>query len=121
MALRYKLGRGEGCSLLIDDDSISIEHAVLFDFEDHLRIEDVSRNGTFLERKGVRRKLTCFAVEVLQDDDLLFFGFYQQPFPAMQLTKVIRNLRHPVGSQKIRCPVHGVIYLESKKCPLCPK
>ena len=121
MALRYKLGRGEACSLQIPDDSISIEHAILFDFGDHLRIEDVSRNGTYLVRKGIRRKLTRYAVEMLQDEDLLFFGFYDQPFSVVQIQEVVQNLRHPVGSQKVRCPVHGVIYLESKKCPLCPK
>ncbi|MFH2005474.1 MAG: FHA domain-containing protein [bacterium] len=121
MALRFKLGRSESCSLKIDEDSISIEHAVLFDFGDHLRIEDVSRNGTYLVRRGIRRKLTRYAVEVLQDEDLLYFGFYDQPFPVVQILKQVQKLRHPVGSQKIRCAVHGVIYLESNKCPLCPK
>jgi hypothetical protein len=121
MAQRYKLGKGETCSLLIEDDSISIEHAILFDFGDHLRIEDVSRNGTVLERRGVKRRLTRYTVEVLQDDDLLYFGFFEQPFSVLQIAEEIKKLRAPVGSQRVRCAVHGVIYLASKECPLCPK
>ena len=121
MALRYKLGRGESCSLTVEDDSIAIEHAVFFDFDDHLRIEDVSHNGTFLVRKGIRRRLSPYTVETLQEDDLLTFGFYEYAFVARDIHQEIKKLRLPVGSQKVRCQVHGVIYLESKQCPLCPK
>ena len=43
-----------------------------------------ARNGT-PEADVLARKLTRFAVEMLQDDDLLYFGFYDQPFPVTQI------------------------------------
>ncbi|MBU1535833.1 FHA domain-containing protein, partial [Myxococcota bacterium] len=45
MATRYKLGRSPRCSLMIDEKSISLEHAIILDYGDSLKIEDISRNG----------------------------------------------------------------------------
>ncbi len=120
MAQRYRLGRSPRCSLVLAEESISLEHCILIDSENTLRIEDVSHNGTWILRKGVRRRLQRHVVETLKPEDILYFGFYEHPFPVQTLFEQIRKLRLPVGSQNVRCPVHGIIYLESRKCPLCP-
>jgi FHA domain len=121
MSLRFKLGKGENCSLLVEEDSISHEHVVFIDCGDYLRVEDVSRNGTFIERNGVKRKLTKHVIEVLRPDDILYFGFFDQPFDALEILTQIKSMRSPVGSQRVRCAVHGIIYMANKSCPLCPK
>ncbi|MDA3863571.1 MAG: FHA domain-containing protein [Deltaproteobacteria bacterium] len=120
MAHRYKLGRSSKCSLLVDERSVSLEHAIFIDHGDFLKIEDVSRNGTWLYRKSVKRKLQKHTVEKLKPEDILRFGFYEQEFPAIEILSEIKKLRLPVGSQHIRCPIHGVIYMQGKKCPQCP-
>ena len=120
MSQRYKLGRSSRCSLVISEESISLEHCILIDSETMLRVEDVSQNGTWILRKGVRRRLQRHVLETLQPEDVLFFGFYDHAYSVNSLFEQIRKLRLPVGSQNVRCPVHGVIYLESRKCPLCP-
>ncbi len=119
MSHRYKLGRSPRSSLVLAGESISLEHCILIDAEPP-RIEDVSQNGTWILRKGVKRRLQRHVLENLQPDDLLFFGFYDHAFSVQSLFAEIRKLRLPVGSQNVRCPVHGIIYLESRKCPLCP-
>ncbi len=120
MATRYKLGRSPRCSLLIDERSISLEHAILLDYGDTLKIEDISKNGTEIVRHGVRRKLQQRVVEPLENDDVLFFGFYDHPFMVLELLAEIQKLRLPIGSQHVRCPIHGNIYISSQKCPECP-
>ncbi|MBU1536573.1 FHA domain-containing protein [Myxococcota bacterium] len=120
MAHRYKLGKGETCSLLVEEESISPEHAVFIDCGDYLRIEDISKNGTYLVRHSVRRRLTKHVIEPLRNDDVLFFGYMDQAFDVHEIFSQIKAMRLPVGSQRVRCGVHGIIHMENKRCPLCP-
>ncbi len=120
MAHRYKLGKGETCSLLVEDESISPEHAIFIDCGDSLRIEDISKNGTYLLRGTVTRRLTKHVIEPLRHDDVLFFGFFDQGFDVQEILDQIKAMRLPVGSQRVRCGVHGIIHMENQRCPLCP-
>lgn len=120
MAVRYKLGRSPRCSLMIDEKSISLEHAIILDYGEYLKIEDISRNGIEVVRHGVKRRLQRRAVETLDNDDILYFGFYDHPFMAFELLAEIKKLRLPMGSQHVRCPIHGNIYISGQKCPECP-
>jgi pSer/pThr/pTyr-binding forkhead associated (FHA) protein len=121
LILKYKLGRSDSCSLIIEDESISPVHVVFMDYGDYLKIEDTSKNGTFVVRKGSKRKLSKHTVEILKSDDLLYFGFYDFPFPVFTILAQIKELRSPVGSQRVRCAVHGIIYFEGTECPICKK
>ncbi len=120
MAYRYKLGKGDHCSLLVEEESVSHEHAIFLDYGDQLRVEDVSRAGTYIERNGLRRRLVKHVIEPLRGEDLLYFGYYKEPFNVGEIFAQIKAMRLPVGSQRIRCGVHGIIHMENQKCPLCP-
>ncbi|MBN2724270.1 MAG: FHA domain-containing protein [Deltaproteobacteria bacterium] len=121
MGYRYKLGRSYSCSLQIIEESISLEHAIFIDAGETLKIEDISHNGTHLERNGVKRKLARHFIENLKRDDMLYFGFCDTAFSVIEIMEEIKKLRLPVGSQKVRCPIHGIIHLEGHGCPMCPQ
>jgi FHA domain len=105
---------------MIDEKSISLEHAIIHDYDDFIRIEDMSKNGITIVRNGVKRKLKKRIIEKLQSDDILFFGFYDHSFMAIELFEEIKKLRLPIGSQRIRCPIHGVVFIQGQQCPECP-
>ncbi|MBU1219318.1 FHA domain-containing protein [Myxococcota bacterium] len=121
MGYRYKLGRSYSCSLQILDESVSLEHAIFIDAGENFKIEDISHNGTYIERRGAKRRLQRHFIEELKPDDVLYFGFNEEPFYVTDIINEIKILKLPVGSQKVRCPIHGIIHLEGNGCPMCPQ
>jgi len=121
MGYRYKLGRSYSCSLQVMDESVSLEHAIFIDAGDILKVEDISHNGTWIERRGSRRKMQRHFIEELKPDDIMYFGFCDEAFHVLEIQNEIKKLKLPVGSQKVRCPIHGIIHLEGHGCPMCPQ
>ena len=120
MGNKYKLGTSSRCNLMIVEKSISLEHAIITDCNEYIKIEDISRNGITIVRKGVSRKMEKHKNEKVLDDDILLFGFYEHPFKGIELFEEIKKLRPPIGSKTIRCAIHGILYIEGRKCPQCP-
>jgi len=70
----YVIGRDDGCSLILDDDSASRFHARLTEVGDGLCVEDLgSKNGTLLNGVAVRSARLNSGDELVIGDTLLVF------------------------------------------------
>ena len=68
------IGRVDGNSITLKDDSVSRHHARIYQVEDRLLVEDVgSTNGTFLNRQ----RLTPHLPHALREGDTLHLGRLQ--------------------------------------------
>jgi hypothetical protein len=66
---RNKLGKSGSCNIVVNDDSISDEHALLFYGDNKIILQDeLSTNGTFVNGKKMTERVQ------LQDGDKIKFG-----------------------------------------------
>ena len=66
---RNKLGKSNSCNIVVNDDSISDEHALLFYGDNKIILQDeLSTNGTFVNDKKINERMQ------LKDGDKIKFG-----------------------------------------------
>jgi hypothetical protein len=66
---RNKLGKSNYCNIVVNDESISDEHALLFYGDNRIILQDeLSTNGTFVNGKKITERVQ------LQDEDKIKFG-----------------------------------------------
>ena len=66
---RNKLGKSDSCNIVVNDDSISDEHALLFYGDNKIILQDeLSTNGTFVNGKKITERVQ------LQDGNKIKFG-----------------------------------------------
>jgi adenylate cyclase len=88
---RSVVGRAASCDIVLDDHSVSREHAALLVSNGRLRVVDLnSRNGTFLNGEAVQQ------VDLVPGDNVTFGGvvgvveYAQDPALVLERTRTIR-------------------------------
>jgi pSer/pThr/pTyr-binding forkhead associated (FHA) protein len=128
-----RIGRGQGCDLVLSHASISRQHAEMtFGDDGSIELKDLnSTGGTFIRRRGQERSIIETRLEM---GDMLRLGDYEisledllqragrAPTPAVRSAPTpvtsVNEESGPPQTRMVRCDC-GTIKKRGEKCPAC--